>query len=205
MAYTSADQRRQDLIAAAFRVMAEKGVASTSTRAICTEAGVPQSFFHYCFRHKEELLRELTHTVVAQMLESAFASAADLAPSDAADGLEASLAQVFTGLLQAAVDAPERQLVLYELTTTVLRDPDLAELARWQYEQYYASSSNLLAELADRHGIDWTLPMPIMARMFTTDIDGLILNWLADRDTDQARQLVATFARQFAALTNEKG
>ncbi len=74
MPYVSAEQRRRDLIDAAIRVSSEVGLAAASTRAICTEAGVQQSVFHYCFSSKEELLRELTREVVATMLENAVAS-----------------------------------------------------------------------------------------------------------------------------------
>lgn len=40
-------QRRELLLAAAWRVMIKDGVAAATTRAICAEAGMPQSSFHY--------------------------------------------------------------------------------------------------------------------------------------------------------------
>lgn len=194
MAHIPAEQRRQDLLAAAFRVMARDGVASTSTRAICGEAGVAQSVFHYCFRSKEELLRDLTRTVVAAM---ATASHATTAPGD---DLERSLLHAFQSLLETAIEDPDRQLVLYELTTTVLRDRDLAELAAWQYEQYYQATTLFLDELTERLSVEWTLPVPMISRLFTTMIDGLILGWLADRDTDQASTVLETYSKQLSSL-----
>ncbi|MFC8384403.1 TetR/AcrR family transcriptional regulator [Nocardia sp. NPDC057272] len=194
MPHIPADQRREDLVAAAFRVMARDGVAAASTRAICTEAGVAQSVFHYCFRSKEELLRDLTRTVVEKMVT---ASTTAFTPGE---DLERSLAHIFENLLRTAMDAPERQLVLYELTTTVLRDPKLRDLARWQYDQYYEATGTYLTELATELDFEWTLPAPVLARTFTTMIDGLILNWLADHDTDQAHAVLRTFATLLTGL-----
>src|SRR3981081_3095040 len=68
MARVPAGQRRQELIEAAFTVMARDGVAAASTRAITAEAGAPLSAFHYCFRSKQELLQELITTVVNNLV-----------------------------------------------------------------------------------------------------------------------------------------
>lgn len=197
VARVPAEQRRRDLQDAAFRVMARDGVAATSTRAICSEAGVAQSVFHYCFRSKEELLKELTRTVVAQMIEAFHAI-----PITGID-LEDALTSIFDGLLQTAIDAPDQQLVLYELTTTTLREPELADLAAWQYEESHRAISMALEHIASELGFEWSLPMPVLARMFNSIIDGLILSWLADRDTDQARRMTRVFARQIAVLTTQ--
>ena len=45
-----ADERRQQLVEAAIRVMARDSVAQATTRAIVGEAGMPLGVFHYCFR-----------------------------------------------------------------------------------------------------------------------------------------------------------
>ncbi|WP_279579831.1 TetR/AcrR family transcriptional regulator [Fodinicola feengrottensis] len=59
----SADERRQDLVAAAIRVLARDGVAKASTRAIVAEAAMPLGFFHYCFRSKQELFMQVIGTI----------------------------------------------------------------------------------------------------------------------------------------------
>ncbi|MFG1795757.1 TetR/AcrR family transcriptional regulator [Nocardia sp. NPDC049149] len=197
MAHVPAEQRRQELIAAAFRVMARVGVSAASTRAICTEAGVPQSAFHYCFRSKEELLQGLTRVVVADMVETAVG-----ALSPGAD-LEQSIRNGLDSLWRLTTAEPERQLVLYELTTVALRDPNLSDLARWQYEQYFQATETFLTKLAEAAGTQWTLPIPVLSRMLTTVIDGLILNWLTDRDTEQAHAVLDSFATLFTGLAVE--
>lgn len=195
MARIPATQRRQDLVAAAFRVMARDGVAAASTRAICNEAGVAQSAFHYCFHTKEDLLRQLTRSVVVEM--------GSRAPSTTAADLESSLVQAFDHLFSAAAGAPDQQLVLYELTATVLRDPELAELASWQYDQYFGAIDVLLRDLTKRFDFQWALPIDVVARLFTALIDGAILSWLADRNTEQTKEMLGVAAKQLAALAAE--
>ena len=194
MPYVSAEQRRRDLIDAAIRVSSEVGLAAASTRAICTEAGVQQSVFHYCFSSKEELLRELTREVVATMLENAVAS---LTPGADAEQ------SIFKGLMtlwETVRVQPRKQLVFYELTVGALRAPEPSDLAEWQYREYIASTRRFHAPLAETAGIEWTVPIPVLSRMVTTAIDGLILGWLADGRTVEVEASLAAFAKVFAGL-----
>jgi AcrR family transcriptional regulator len=194
----SADQRRRDLVAAAFRVMARDGITATTTRAICSEAGVPQSVFHYCFRSKSELLQELMRTMVADMVDAALLASA--ATSDPRESIRAG----FRILWEEAVAHPDRQLVSYELTTTTLRDPELLELPGWQYQQYFAAGARFADAVAQTADIEWTAPIPVLSRMFATTIDGLVLGWLADRDDAQAEESLMLFADLFAGLARPR-
>lgn len=194
----SADQRRQDLVAAAFQVMAREGITATTTRAICSEAGVPQSVFHYCFRSKKELLQELMRTMVDEMVDSAL-----LASTATADPHESILAG-FQMLWKEAIAHPDRQMVSYELTTTTLRDPELLELASWQYQQYFAAGARFAEAIAEAADIEWTVPVPVLSRLFVTAVDGLGLGWLADGDTAQAEAALLEFAELFAGLARPR-
>lgn len=194
MAYVSAEQRRRDLVDAAIRVTAAVGLAAASTRAICAEAGVPQSVFHYCFSSKEELLRELTREVVADIVETAVGS---LTPgADVRESIHTGL----HGLWQTVRVQPEKQLVFYELTVGALREKNRSDLAHWQYREYYAATGTFLARLAETAGVEWTVPIPVLSRMVTTAIDGLILGWLADRRADEVEASLDAFTTVFANL-----
>lgn len=194
MPYVSVEQRRRELIDAAIRVTADVGLAAASTRAICAEAGVQQSVFHYCFSAKEELLRELTREVVAGVVETAVGN---LQPG--AD-VEESLFRGLMGLWETVSGQPEKQLVFYELTVGALRAPDRSDIAEWQYREYYASTGTFLVRLAETAGVEWTVPVPVLSRMVTTAIDGLILGWLADGRAEEVEASLASFAKVFAGL-----
>ncbi|MFT4009058.1 MAG: TetR/AcrR family transcriptional regulator [Nocardioidaceae bacterium] len=180
-------QRRAELIDAAFRVMARDGIQRASTWAICAEAGMSQSAFHYCFASKTELFRELIRTVITGMGDES------LLMAGITDDVEESIRAGFIQTWSHATSHPEWQLVLYELTTHALRDPELADLASWQYEQYCAQTSRFLEEIAQRANIEWTVPAAVLSRMMATCIDGMVLGWLADRNDEIASQAFRQF------------
>jgi AcrR family transcriptional regulator len=187
------------LLAAAVRVMAWDGIAQTTTRAITEEAGMPRGSFHYCFRSKDELLRELITVVVGDMVQ-----AARDAPGERGDLLQ-RLRTGLRALWGSVTEHPDEQLVLYELTTYALRDPATVELARWQYESYYGQATEYLTFVAEQEGIGWSLPMPTLARLLVTVIDGLSLNWLPDRDSAAALGVLDAFAAHLATLAAPPG
>ena len=66
MTRMSAAERREQLVAAAIRVMTRDGVVRATTRAIASEAGMPLGVFHYAFRSKAELMAVVTETIAQQ-------------------------------------------------------------------------------------------------------------------------------------------
>jgi AcrR family transcriptional regulator len=194
VARVSVDQRRHDLVEAAFRVMSQTGIGQATTRAICAEAGVHQSVFHYSFNSKKELLQELVRVVVTGMTDAA------LLVSQVDSEAGSSIRAAFRALWEQVKAHPDRQLVAYELTTYVMRDPELADLAKWQYEQYFKQAERFATAIEDSAGVEWSLPTSTVSRMIATAIDGLVLGWLADRDDTSAEAALDEFATFFAGL-----
>jgi TetR/AcrR family transcriptional regulator, regulator of biofilm formation and stress response len=60
MPHMTNDERREQLIDAATKVIREEGLAKATTRRIADAAGAPLGSLHYCFRGKEDLLAEVT-------------------------------------------------------------------------------------------------------------------------------------------------
>ncbi|HEX4356562.1 MAG TPA: TetR/AcrR family transcriptional regulator [Pseudonocardia sp.] len=195
MARVQAKVRREQLIEAAVRVAARDGVAATTTRAVAAEAGASLASVHYCFDSKQELLQEVLISIINELT-------GDWA-SDLADG--AGVAEMMRADLGALWDVVERepgkQQVTYELTHYALRTEGLDELARWQYTVYYERSAQRLRAVATRAGVEWTLPLPVLTRMLMNMIDGLVLGWLVDRDSELARAALNAFADTLSTLT----
>ena len=191
-------ERRRMLVAAAARVMARDGIAETTTRAITAEAGMPRGSFHYCFRSKDELLRELITEVVGDMVQAA----REVWATDRS--IEENLKAGLRAIWQTATEHPDEQLVTYELTTYALRDPGTVELARWQYESYNQQATEYLTFVVEQAHVEWSLPMPTLARLVVTVVDGLCLNWLPDRNSEIARDVLDTFAVHLASLTSSR-
>jgi TetR/AcrR family transcriptional regulator, regulator of biofilm formation and stress response len=63
MAYISNDDRREQLIAAAAKVIREQGLVKATTRRIADTADAPLGSLHYSFRSKEELYEAVMQTI----------------------------------------------------------------------------------------------------------------------------------------------
>jgi AcrR family transcriptional regulator len=61
----------EKLLAAAYELVAEVGVAGLRTRDIAEHAGVNLAIFHYCFESKEAFLRALYDFIIAQFRSEA--------------------------------------------------------------------------------------------------------------------------------------
>ncbi|MDJ0384839.1 TetR/AcrR family transcriptional regulator [Streptomyces sp. G-G2] len=194
MARLSADERREQLVEAAIRVMISDGVAKATTRAIAGEAGIPLGAFHYCFRSKEELL----HSVIERIMLRTLAPVA----TEGAEG--ASTRDIIRDTLHAYWDGvrqrPAEHMVTYELTQYALRQPGLTEVARRQYQHYLKINTDHLEAIAEAAGIRWTVALPTLARYGLNLMDGLTLNWLIDHDDTQALAALDEYAEHLSSV-----
>jgi AcrR family transcriptional regulator len=191
----SAEDRRDRLVEAAIRVMTRDGVARATTRAIASEAGMPLGVFHYAFHSKQELVTRVTETIAQQ-------SKADIDAAVFASGTQDLYQLILAGLtayFDHVVAHPHEHLVTYELTTAALREPELEDVARRQYDYYLKENEELLLAAADLFGFDFTEPVPVVTRYTLSVVDGLALNWLARGDEEEAREVLRLTAR--AAMT----
>ena len=174
--------------------MAREGVAAATTRAIVAEANAPLASFHYCFRSKEELLRELTPALVDRMLDAA---AADIEPGREFGAMLRDGIRSIWRVVEATAD---EQQVLYELTQYALRNPGLEDLATWQYARYQESATRFLQTIAEAGAVEWKTPLTVVARMLVAFVDGLALGWIVDRDSDEARAALDGFIEGLALM-----
>jgi DNA-binding transcriptional regulator YbjK len=195
-----AAERRAALARAALAVIARDGLAAATTRAIVAEAGMPLASFHYAVASRDELLRDVVELVVdAEGTAAAGFLQTATTPRDA-------IATALRGYLDHVRSDPGNEQAMFELTQYALRTPRLADLPAEQYRSYHALAADLLEAGASLLNIEWSIPVPDLARLLVTLTDGLTLAWLADRDDaaaeraiDHAADAVAAFARQSTA------
>ena len=190
MARVSAEDRRKQLVAAAFRVIGRDGFAAATTRRICAEADAPLAAFHYCFASKQELLTELTDQTLADLA----AAHGTYIRATAAASLRATLRYYW----RTVEDDPGRESVLMALTQHALGDPGLAGVAEQQYAAYHRTARETLEEIGAGCGVAWTLPVEQLARMLVVVTDGVTLAWLVDRDSAAALAALDAFADRLA-------
>lgn len=190
-----APERRSALVHAALTVVAERGVAAATTRAIVAEAGMSLASFHYAFASRDELMAELIRYVVSQEEVAILGGGEQTGlPKDATmrDFIYAGL----QGYLDLLRTDPLREKAMFELTHFALRSPEMTYLAKEQYDHYYSLAAASLEQAAVWGGCEWQRPVAEVARILVAVTDGLTIAWLVNRDDKAATSII-----EFAADT----
>lgn len=134
--------RRQEVLDATLRVIAEHGVHAVTHRAVAAAGGVPLASTTYHFASKDQLVLETLALVVDRSVELAEQFCAD--PPDDVPGLVARL----VALSRAQLDDDRAPLAAqFELILEAGRRPELQPLAeRW--DRAYAGCLGRVVEAA---------------------------------------------------------
>ena len=184
----SAAERRTLLVEAAIKVMSREGVAHTTTRAIVAEAGMQIGVFHYCFRSKEELVLEVMRTISTRAFEAVAGVLEET--DDPAELIQRCVAAYWTHIEQ---DPLEHQLT-YELTMYAMRQPGQEGAATAQYEHYIGSMAAFLEHAQSVGSFRFATPVDVLARFVLANIEGITFQWLVNRDTEHAQQVLGVLA-----------
>lgn len=188
----SAEVRRELLLDAAFRVMRRDGIAAATTRAICAEAGMPHGAFHYCFASKSELYAGLLGRGLNVNLDAAWP---DVSPARSVEENSQTLLRALWSLVQ---QDPDGQLVLFDLGSFALHDPDLQGLSKWEYQTSLDHVISDLDRFASETGIRYLGEPRVLAEMILAQINGVTWSWLAHRDDEIALAAIDGFATLLA-------
>ena len=175
-------------------MIADKGVAAATTRAIVAEADMSLASFHYAFRSHAEMMRELIAWVVDAEVSAAFATV------EPGRDIRATLRGGMQAYLDYVTADPGHEQVMFELFHYALRTPGLEAMAREQYEKYHQAVAEIVIGGATAAGITWRIPTIDVARLIVTFTDGITLAWLADRDDAAASRALDFAADSLAAL-----
>lgn len=187
-----ADERRAQLVESALSIAEQRGVASVTVRAVAEEAGVSLGVVHYCFESKEELLAAMGESLILQLSESmrlAFGQVRHAPDLRGAAGLRELLHIGISGMWPIIEATPDRQLLTYEITAQALRhrasgSERAGDIAGRQYRTMDHEAIEFLAECARISDVGWSTPVESIARFGLAMLDGLVLRWLVDRDSE---------------------
>jgi AcrR family transcriptional regulator len=157
---------------------------------------MPLGVFHYAFRSKAELMAVVTETIALQSKTEIDAATLSGATNDPYGVVVGGLYAYF----EHVVAHSDKHLVTYELTTTALRDTELEEVAKRQYDYYLDENEKLLSAVAELMGFEFTEPIPVVSRYVFSLMDGLALNWLARGNEEEARKVIELTARTILGL-----
>ncbi|MFC7958002.1 TetR/AcrR family transcriptional regulator [Rhodococcoides kroppenstedtii] len=197
----SVDDRRRQLADAGLALAVDQGIAAVTVRGIAERAAVSLGVVHYCFENKDAVVGAMADVLVAELGE-AVRAALDAVPRTGV-GPQAVGETVRRGLaaLWAAIEAtPERQILTYEITAYAVRaDGPHRTIAERQYRAMDDATAPFLFDVAEATATTWTVPVPVMVRSILATLDGVVLRWLVDRDSDSAAGELDALADRVAA------
>jgi DNA-binding transcriptional regulator YbjK len=163
------EKRREEIIAAALRVIERDGVAGVTHRTVATEAGVPTASTTYHFSSLDDLLIATLISCARDMATEVYWMI-DRARSRGSRGAE----EVAGLLAQALGPRRGRTMAEYELYLLAARKPELRPAARrWL---------DVLTSMV-RHDDE------VAFRVFLAGIDGLLIQGLIDDEPPSAEEL----------------
>ncbi|GGK58564.1 hypothetical protein GCM10011591_33460 [Nocardia camponoti] len=175
-----------------------------TTRDVAQAAGVSLGVVHYCFENKDALMTELVKALSMELRDSVDAD--DSVWADAGTGIEALQKLVRNGLelMWRNIEAtPERQLLTYETTTYALREgeatPAKIAIAREQYGFNDATVADVISHCTDATSTRFTTPVTVLSRFILNMIDGMVLRWLVDDDSEAVAAQLDLLAEMVAA------
>ncbi len=182
MVYVRASERADQIIAAAVTVLGTVGVPATTLRAVAAEAGVSLGTVQYVFPTKDQLLRAVITRVIHDISE-ALRSQPELDR-----GVEHALRHGVSGFWEKLVDNHiGLQIMQYELLSYSIRN-EAGSLARLQYESYVAVVTRFCEQAAESAGERCAVGFDTLGRLALAQVDGLILQYIADPDVERARR-----------------
>jgi AcrR family transcriptional regulator len=205
MARVPAEQRRQDFIDAAVRVIAEQGIDRATTRKIAEAAGAPLATLHYCFHTKEQLFFAVFEHMSADILKG---------QSEVIQGygdLAIMAARIVRTTMEWSTHHPNYTRVQFDLLLWGLRrdgkDGQDSDWASEVYGHFLKAYMKLLSESVGPN--DNPAMVEPLARVLLSIIDGLSLQWVSNPDNarlqgdvDLACAMVSTYVSAARGAAN---
>jgi AcrR family transcriptional regulator len=132
------ERRRQELVIAAFNLIAENGFEGLRTRDVAAEVGVNIATLHYYFPTKESLIRGVLEHAMGRFRST-------LAPHGSP---EDQLRNHLRAVRKLLAQEPGLASVMGELALRSARDKSIADLMAEMYEAWHATLRALLRRAA---------------------------------------------------------
>ncbi len=166
-------ERRTEIIEAAIRVLSRDGITETTTRKIA---------LRYYFGSKDDLLFAVLQEMMSRTREIVQAG------TPIGCGLHEAISESLKTYWAYVEASPELEVMQYELTLYALRHSNSAWLAQQQYDGYATVVTTMLQDGFEAVGKTCAIPLAELARFIIGGLDGLLLQFISDRDTNRARR-----------------
>lgn len=160
-----AEPRRQELVLAAYRRLAEAGFEGLRTRDVAAEARVNIATLHYYFPTKEALIRGVVGHAMGRF-RTTFAPGSR--PGE-------QLAAQLQGVRRLATDEPELFVVMGELALRSARDPAIAAIFKETIDAWHTTLRGLVRHAQDEGFVDAELDPDTVASLVIATLNGLFM------------------------------
>ena len=175
------EQRRKELVRAAFNQIAEHGFEGLRTRDVANEVGVNIATLHYYFPTKESLIQGVLDQAMAKFRSTL---APHGSPSD-------QLRNHLRAVRKLMVDEPQVATVIGELALRSTRDKSIASIMDKMYEYWHLTMRGLLRRAVREGGASPELDSDAVASLIITTLTATTLPSLrsSNRSAQAFRQL----------------
>jgi AcrR family transcriptional regulator len=180
-----AEPRRQELVVAAYRRVAEAGFEGLRTRDVAAAVGVNVATLHYYFKTKEALIRAVVAHAMGRFRTT----------FDAHGSPGAQLGAHLNGVRRLFRDEPELFAVMGELAQRAARDPAIAAILKETDATWHATIRGLLKHAQAEGSVDAALDPDATAALVTATFRGIFMFPMETTTSQRAQQSLTQLER----------
>jgi len=191
------DERRQELVQAAYSLIAERGFEGLRTREVAARAGVNIATLHYYFATKEDLIRSVVDSIEQQFAEQN--ARITLQGATAREQMHAELRHA----LEIKRDRPELQIVLHELFLRSLHDVTVREIFSGMDTGWHRTIMAIISAGIAEGSFRADLDVDATASAIIAFIKGASIQLAREPETFAYERVVAQFERWLSTSHQE--
>ncbi len=139
---SNTEQRKQEIINALLRVMAERGYEKASIQAIAKEAGLAPGLIHYHFKTKQEILLGLVNWIASSATERL-----DRMETEVSDPWDKLTVFINARLATGETELPQVVSAWVVIAGESIRQPEIKEIYQGLIEQQLNLLKKLVADV----------------------------------------------------------
>ncbi len=192
------DERRQELVRAAYSLIAERGFEGLRTREVAARADVNIATLHYYFATKEDLIRG-----VVNYIEQQFADQNAYVQAQGVTARERLHAELWHGL-EIKRNRPELQIVFHELFLRSLRDEAIHDIYHGMDTGWHAALMEIVSAGITEGSLRSDLDVDATASTIIAFIKGASIQLAQESETFAYERVIAEFERWLSIGRNGK-
>lgn len=200
MPYPKSEKSAAQIVAAATRVLAQKGYARTSLLDIAREAGMSKGALHYHFPTKESLVEKVLETALQTVAERTLSAWEQAATDPGRVDLFQAVRTAIRELWEVRRTRTDEVAVIADLLAQALYDPALRPRLADYYQTAAEQVNQRLLPILAMLGLRPRVAPELLPRILVGLLDGLVMQHFVDEDAIDTGELVKAVEAMAGAL-----